>query len=694
MKKLISLLASMLAVFSFYGQTENDSITYTLDEVVVKVDRSLTTMKGNALVTRISGTYLEHAGTANDVLKQVPMVIGQEGNFEVFGKGAPAIYINGRRIQDNSELAQLSSANIKNVEVVTSPGAKYDASVKSVIIINTKNPQGEGFSGLLRAQAGVQKYFRTMDQANLKYRTGGLEVFANFGYMNVKSEDGYAIDYLTRSEILWNQLLDQNGRGRGQDLYGKLGFSNIFNPSHSIGAYYSNGFTYQKSVYTGWSTVYADGSLYDRISLAGKIEDRGLPKHHANLYYNGNISKLGIDLNIDYMWRKKREKSINGETSQEYVDEEVFNNTNTHSRLLAEKLVFSYPLLRGVLEFGEEYTASRFSSDYSTNASILTGSDSRVDENNIAGFVSLMQSFGNWNVVAGLRYEHVNFSYLENGKRRDDMSLTYNNLFPTLSLSTLIGKVQLGLSYSMKTQRPSYSSLDGSISYINRFTLEGGNPYLQPVTINSVQLQGAWNRFFGQISYSHSKNPIMNTTIPYGEEGSIKLITKDNFPRIKNLEAFIGAQFQIGVWQPKVNLGIIKQWLTIDYDGGKKKLDNPLGLIQWQNAIHLPGNIWLNVDLQWMSKGNDENAGLSSTSYMNVKFYKAFFNNCFSVTVEANDIFNKSNRDFTFYNRDVTISKHTHLVNRAFLLTLQYSFNASRDRYKGRGAGNDELNRF
>ena len=191
--------AALLRVGKSDAQTQQDSVAYMLDEVVVKVDPSLTKLKGNALVTRVSGTQLEHAGTANDVLKQVPMVLGENGNFEVFGKGAPAIYVNGRMVEDLSELSQINSANIKNVEVVTSPGAKYDASVKAVINIRTKAPQGDGFSGTLRAQATLQKYFRTLDQINLKYRTGGLEAFANFGYLGGKFETNNSIDYFYRS---------------------------------------------------------------------------------------------------------------------------------------------------------------------------------------------------------------------------------------------------------------------------------------------------------------------------------------------------------------------------------------------------------------------------------------------------------------------------------------------------------------
>ena len=91
-------------------------------QVTVKGYRPVTAIKGDALVTNVAGSQLEHAGTANDVLTQVPMVLGRDGNFQVFGKGTPAIYINGREVLDMAQLSQLNSADIKNVEVITNPG--------------------------------------------------------------------------------------------------------------------------------------------------------------------------------------------------------------------------------------------------------------------------------------------------------------------------------------------------------------------------------------------------------------------------------------------------------------------------------------------------------------------------------------------------------------------------------------------
>lgn len=97
------------------------------------------------MMTTIVGSVLEKAGTMEHLLDRIPNVSAQNGNIKVFGRGEPIIYINGRQMRDRSELDRLSSDNIKSVEVISNPGARYAASTKAVIRITTKKIQGDGF---------------------------------------------------------------------------------------------------------------------------------------------------------------------------------------------------------------------------------------------------------------------------------------------------------------------------------------------------------------------------------------------------------------------------------------------------------------------------------------------------------------------------------------------------------------------
>ena len=89
----------------------------------------------DAIVTTVQGSILEQAGTGNDLLDKIPGLSAEEGSVNVFGSGQAEVYINGRKMRNASELDQLSSDNVKSVEVVRNPGARYDAAVQAVVRI-------------------------------------------------------------------------------------------------------------------------------------------------------------------------------------------------------------------------------------------------------------------------------------------------------------------------------------------------------------------------------------------------------------------------------------------------------------------------------------------------------------------------------------------------------------------------------
>ena len=667
-----------------------------LGELVVKSSRPATTMKGNALVTNVEGSSLAIAGTANDVLVRVPMVVDNGGTLEVFGKGAPAIYINGRKVNDRQELSQLNSDDIKNVEVITNPGAAYAADVRSVIRIRTKPPKGDGFSGTLRTDNGFQHFFRTGNSLDLKYRTGGLEIFANYGWWRGNTRFDRLNDMnTTTSTGTYRQFVSTIGTESYNDMTGKLGFSYMINGRHSFGAYYQNSWNRHHTVGTIPSEIWQDGSLLDRYNSDVHNQSTALPRHYANLYYNGIVGKLNIDFNADYLWYKSRELTFNNELSEMGDDREVNTTSANRNRMFAEKLVLTYPLWKGQIEVGQEYTDTRTTNIFSANIPETPDADNRVDESNIAAFAEIGQRLGRFMIGLGLRYEHVKFDYYEMGVLQDGQSKTYNNIFPSVNIATQVGKVRMGLNYSGKTVRPGYGQLDGAVSYINRLTYETGNPYLKPTKMQTVEYMAQWRRFFAQLSYTYFKNGVYHITEPYGTDGEATIIRTANLNHRHYFQAFVGGNFQVGIWQPKVNVGMMKQWLTLPVNGEPVKMNTPMFMFQWQNAVKLPFDIWLNVDAQLMTRGWDNNTRLTNTPwYVNAKIYKGFFNDAFSVTIEAKDLFDSAKRDFNLCSDAVQIQQKNYSPGRSVMLTLQYRFNTTRDRYRGTGAGNSEKSRF
>ena len=100
----------------------------------------------------------------------------------MLSKGEPEIYINNKKVRNPNELKQLKSVDIKSVDVITAPGAQYNAEVNAVIRIKTLKSQGDGLSLIATSQLQRNNHWSNYDDLTLKYRTGGLEAFANVAF--------------------------------------------------------------------------------------------------------------------------------------------------------------------------------------------------------------------------------------------------------------------------------------------------------------------------------------------------------------------------------------------------------------------------------------------------------------------------------------------------------------------------------
>ena len=156
--------------------------TINLKGVKVNAMRQNIKMGREGMVVEIEHSDISRIGTATDVLREIPRVdVSSDGSVSVFSKGTPLIYINNRQVRDINELHQLKSDNIKSIEIVTAPGAKYDASVKAVIRIRTIRRQGEGWSGESYTAAKFNKWWGALQHMSLTYRTGMPKCLASFG---------------------------------------------------------------------------------------------------------------------------------------------------------------------------------------------------------------------------------------------------------------------------------------------------------------------------------------------------------------------------------------------------------------------------------------------------------------------------------------------------------------------------------
>ena len=671
--------------------------TEMLGRAVVKGYLPKTVIKGDAFVTPVENSILAEAGSANDVLKKLPGVISKDGEYEVIGKGTPIIYINGRLLRDNSELEQLSSRDIKYIDVVQNPGARYDATVKAVIRIQTVKRVGDGFGFDVSSKWSQSKYTNLSEVLNMNYRHNGLDFFASAAY----SDYEYFQDTDLYQTLKSKQILETEQKGHLE------GRTKAFNPTvglnwqiagnHSVGVRYRPTFILGTSSMQDFKTSASlDGLLDDQTNTVADGHSDPSQTHEMNMYYNGTAGKLNIDFNADFHDSRTNNFQTYNEAST-HQDDRILNTvSNTHNRLYASKLTLTYPIFGGILTAGSEYSNTTRYDEYINSEGHIPSAYTTISESETSAYAEYVYPLPFGSLTAGVRYEHIGFDYYEKEVLKQEQSRTYDNFYPNASFAAIAGPFQFLLSYSAKTTRPHYSYLTNSLVYIDRYSMQQGNPLLRPEMNHDASLAVVWKFIQAGVSYQVVKNAILHQGSVHKDMDNVILIYYDNFDRkIPTMQAMISATPTFGIWHPRLTLALVKQWLTMDSIDGTIYLDQPLPVIQFSNTLVLPKGFMINADYAFQGKGDSRIYHLMRpTNNLNASVRKGFLNNTLTLEIFANDIFDDNITLMRMYNDAYSLNQWSKVSMRTFGMTLRYNFNTTQSKYKGTGAGEEQKARM
>ena len=689
------------------GTIQMQPDNYTLNGVVVQGERPKVVLQGNSLMMNVEGTVMERLGTAEDVLTRVPMIAKRGDGFEILGKGTPLIYLNNRKLTDLAELKNVQSDNIRSIEVIQNPGARYDATVNAVIIIHTKRAAGEGVGVELTSWSRKGRGYVNNERVNLTYRTGGLELFANlFGAYNKKWSRG-GFQQTVFADTLWSITNLHQSTARNPYFEGRAGFNYQIDDQNSFGGFYQNTYDYVKTCDDNADDLLADGSPYDHLHNSGTRRDRNAPKHQANLYYMGKAGQLSIDFNADYTSYKRLSRNQQQELSDNFENRDVNTETQTHGSMMAEKLIVGHPLRKGQIAIGEEYTNTRWRSSFDNAEGYIANSNNEQHESSIAPFAELRWQFGHLQLQAGLRYEHIQSEYFVGGVRRDDQCRTYDDLFPSLAVSTQIPSpnrkgqgVGLSLSYAKRTNRPAYWLLSNDVVYENRLNMQTGNPYLRPVKYHNLNATVMWKWLYLTTNFTHCIDPFLTVMESMEQDSKVNIATTKNYTHADWIVVSLGAQKNVKVgqatWTPQYNVTLMKQWLTTTFNGQEKNHNQPQLSLQLGNIVTLPHTWLLQADFNMHTHGyTGSNLRIETTNAMlSLSVSKDLFKQRLNIKLTGNDLFNQGKGHGTFYFSRMTMTKTEDNDTRYVSLSLRYRFNVTPSKYKGTGAGNAEKNRL
>jgi len=666
-----------------------------LGEVVVKGQRPAFKLTTEGLKTEVENTLLSKVGTAKAVLENLPGVQRKKDGLEVFGKGTPLIYINGRKLQNQTELDQISSEDIQSVELITSPGAKYDATVESVILIKTKRPQGEGFSFNTQASYYLGEGPDLALGLNWNYRHRGLDVFGSVWYNDDRylENDDFVFD--VQADTTWRMNEHSDIKTHSNSIYSSAGVNYIFNDNHSMGFRYdTKAFFLNRTRGTFTADVMANGEFYDHLENGVHMSSKFNMPHTLNAYYNGKVGKTSIDFNTDYVFHKERKRQFNDEVSQEWESRTVTSTSVIRNQLWAAKLVLSWPLWGGNLQVGSEYDHTHRNDDYINPEQVVPTSFTEQKEHNYIFFAEYGHPLPFGQLKMGLRNENVTSDYYSQGVHMAEQSRNYHHFFPSMGLVARAGNVQLMLNYAMKIKRPGYWQLRNSVTYANRFTWDSGNPLLKPTINNEVSLMAMYKWVNLMLGYKHDRDVIVNVAHEIPGSEATTLMSNENVDHKDAMRVMLTFSPRFDFYQPSLTLGVIKEWIKIPSPIGFISPKNPAYIVQFNNNFQILPTLTANVNFNCASRGDMENVTLTEPIYLlDIGATKTFLNDRLSIQVTGHNLLDSQEHYKLRYGLR-TMCQVQRRDAREVEFTVRYKFNATQSKYKGTGAGASEKERL
>ena len=672
-----------------------------------------TRITANSMVTDIPGTVLGSSGTVLEMLGKVPGMMAKGNELEVIGKGSPVIYIDGRKMYDMNELKQMRSEDVLSVEVINNPGAQYDATVSAVVRIKTLRREGEGFGFDLNMANNQDLMFGVSDPSatlNLRYRFRNLDLFGSvncwkWDEISVYEDEGHM--YLNENDtVIQDHQQKDHWYSSGMDY--NVGFSWQPAENHSVGARivthrtldagtYVNSYTDINRCLEGVESVIHNSSFQE--------EKRDSPYDwEGNVYYSGLVGRLGINFNADYLLNRKDMANSISSIVNDTEHTEMLQEGVTTSRFAAAKLVLTYPVWKGQLEAGTEVTFVERGSRHSITNYPLPSSDSNVEEDNVSAFVAYsfsLPKFGSVN--AGIRYEHVGFNYTDRLDAGNSIIHYQDEFFPNLAWSGQFGPVQAALSYSLRTSRPSYNDLSDRIRYINPFTLMQGDSRLKNERKQEVGMNARYRWLNLSVSYERRDNTMTSLFYDYNGEGMLLVKASNLSEPVRNLTVFMSVNPTWGVYSPNWSVGVQKPWNTFEFDDPREEsgkvmvtYSRPMCFFTLNNAFRFKHSWQVEGNMRIQTKGDNINFRLTSPAYiLDFAVQKCWLkNDALCLRASVSDVLKRRLQD-TYSNAGFFVLRERPLRNYHRLdVSLRYTFNASKSRYKGTGAGKDAQNRM
>jgi outer membrane receptor protein involved in Fe transport len=658
---------------------ERPAISYEIDKKVINVAKQTTAVSGSAV----------------DVLENVPSVdVDIEGNVSLRGSENFTVLIDGRpTILDPSDaLQQVPASAIDNIEIITNPSARYDPEgISGIINIIMKKKSLRGISGILNMNAGIDEKYG--GDFLVSYRHGMSNMFISANY-------------------------------RKYSFPGTQRVENITSVNDTASYVYSDGESMHKwNPYGLRAGIDLELGLLNRMSLSGEYGIREMvrtenldydewtePGDTHNLYLsmdNGEFSHDFYSLILDFehqFWRKDHKISAQTQYSHRYRDQIstteladttgtlIYGNQNNEagpSALIQFKLDYTLPLPeQGKFEAG--YQGRIRLSKESTNLSefdTISGNYVHIDEfshatdytRNIQALYTMFAGkHGAFGFQGGLRGEYT-YRFIEMVGEQETYTLDRLDFFPSLHLSYEFFKGQQFMtSYTRRINRPRSWWLEPFLTWSDAYNVRRGNPDLKPEYIDSYELgfQTPFGKglFSTEAYYRIRHNNVERVQSIYSDNVILHTVENAGTETTAGVEIMIDLKF-VPWWNLNCTSNLYQQKIEGELNSSDFSREDFSYSIRMSNELKIFKSTKLQINARYRSPRLSVQGQSQGYFTVDGALKKEFFGKKLSLTLQARDLLNTRNREYTSQGDDFYYYRFSTRKSPVVMLGINYNFN-------------------
>ncbi|PPK88714.1 outer membrane receptor protein involved in Fe transport [Neolewinella xylanilytica] len=694
-----------------------------LAEATVTARRALVEVKPDRTVFNVEGTINAVGNSGLDLLRKAPGVtVDNNDNINVLSRSGVLLYVDGRRMPlSGADLAtylrNLNAEEIDRIDIITNPGARYEAEGNAGIIdIRLKKAEDEGANGSVSVNGSQGRYSQGNVTANGNYRNRWINVFGSAGYANSQWYNVTGLENYQNS-LLLDQVVFNSSVNSSPNY--RIGADFSVGEKHTLGflasGRYNDNTGYVRddvdifNLATGVETV--DSTLAARTD---NDSDRSQNAYNLNYrYLPGEGQTLNVDLDFGRYRNDALSEQVNAYTNaagSPLSSIYYYFDTPIDIDIYTAKADYERTLWGGTLSAGGKFSRVMTENTFlfydvhpgaPSERTLDEQLSNRFDytENVYAGYLSYQGKWSDrWQFTAGLRAEITDaegelMPFLEE-LREPPVELNYVSFFPnaglTYSLDAQKGNT-LNLAYGRRINRPDYNVLNPFREQISQLTYERGNPFLRPEIVDNLELGYTHAyRYNFKLGYSSTSNQITRLIGPDNEDPRAGYISWDNLASQRVISFNASAPMQLQEkWNLYVNASASHLYNQADYgDGAVIDVKAFTYSFFVQNTINLPWNLVAEIGGYFSGPGvwggvlryNEQGA-------LNLGLQRKFLNDQLNVKLSANDILFTSGWTGTSEFNGLRTVGYGNWDSRRVALSLSYSFGNQQVKSRNRRTG-------